>query len=572
MATESNPARVDYAFGDIRVEPAAHRVSRDGHELELEPKAYSVLLQFVTHPGELIQHDDLLERVWGHKYVTPASLSRVISQLRQKLGDEAAEPRYIQTVHGLGYRLIASVTARDPGKAAAAAADLPRPANSPDRDHDRRSGDHDHDRRSIAVLPFVNMSGDLENEYFSDGIAEEILSLLTKLPQLKVSSRTSSFFFKGKEVDLQTLAAKLDVGTVLEGSVRRAGNRVRITAQLIDVASDSNLWAETYDRELRDVFAIQDDIAQSIVDALKVTLSPKERRAIQYVATANVQAYDDYLRGRKYFYAWNRRDSLRAIDMYKRAIARDPKYAAAWAGLSDAYVMRHRFLDANPEHVAHAMDASERALQMDPDSAEAHASRGLALYVSKHFKQAERQFETAMMLNPNLLEAYFLYGMICSSQGNFEKAAWLYLRAAEVSPADYLPLVYLSQAYSEMGRKDDERKARRRAIELIERALGINPDDARARYMGAANFAAIGEKDKAIEWANLALRSSEDEPMVYYNAACTFAVLEEHERAIDLLERAVQLGWGDRAWMANDSDLASLRSHPRFQALLTSLN
>jgi adenylate cyclase len=560
VATESNNARVDYAFGDIRVEPAAHRVLRNGRELELEPKAYSVLLQFLARPGELIQRDDLLEQVWGHSYVTPATLSRIIAQLRQKLGDDAASPHYIQTVHGCGYRLIASVTANHPVDAAARA-EAPRPRRNPDGG-----------RRSIAVLPFVNMSGDLENEYFSDGIAEEILSLLTKVPQLKVSSRTSSFFFKGKEVDLPMIASKLDVGTVLEGSVRRAGNRVRLTAQLIDVASDSNLWAETYDRELRDVFAIQDDIAQSIVDALKVTLSPKERRAIQYVATADVQAYDDYLRGRKFFYAWNRRDSLRAIDMYKRAIARDPKYAAAWAGLSDAYVMRHRFLDANPEHVARAMEASERALQMDPDSAEAHASRGLALYVSKRFEQAEREFETAMMLNPNLLEAYFLYGMICSSLGNFEKAAWLYLRAAEVSPADYLPLVYLSQSYSEMGRKEDERKARHRAIELIERALGVNPDDARARYMGAANFAAMGDKAKAIEWANLALQSSEDEPMVFYNAACTFAVLEEHERAIDLLERAVRLGWGDRAWMANDSDLASLRDKPRFQALLSNLN
>ncbi|HEV2539528.1 MAG TPA: winged helix-turn-helix domain-containing protein [Frateuria sp.] len=561
MAPPPTSPRVDYAFGDIRVEPTAHRVLRDGHELDLEPKAYAVLLQFLTHPGELIKHDDLLDRVWGHKYVTAATLSRVISQLRQKLGDEAAEPHYIQTVHGLGYRLIARVAAGHAPDTSVDRLDAPGPPHPTDRD-----------RLTIAVLPFVNMSGELENEYFSDGIAEEILSLLTKLPQLKVSSRTSSFFFKGKEADLQMIAAKLDVGTVLEGSVRRAGNRVRINVQLIDVASDSNLWAETYDRELRDVFAIQDDIAQSIVDALKVTLSPKERRAIQYVATADVQAYDDYLRGRKYFYAWNRRDSLRAIEMYERAIARDPKYAAAWAGLSDAYVMRHRFLDRNPEHVARAMDASERALQMDPDSAEAHASRGLALYVSQRFKEAERQFETAMMLNPNLLEGCFMYGMICSSLGNFEKAAWLYLRAAEVSPTDYLPQVYLAQAYSEMGRKDDEKKARLRALELIERTLGVNPDDARARYMGAASFAALGEKAKAIEWANLALRSSEDEPMIFYNAACTFAVLDEHDRAIDLLERAVGLGWGDRAWMANDSDLASLRGKPRFQALLTSLN
>ena len=428
-----------------------------------------------------------------------------------------------------------------------------------------------HDRRSIAVLPFLNMSGDQENEYFSDGISEEILNLLVKLPQLQVASRTSSFYFKGKQIDIPMIAARLDVGTVLEGSVRRAGSRVRITAQLIDVASDSTLWSDTYDRELQDVFAIQDDIAQSIVNALKVTLSPKERRSIQYVATADVEAYDDYLRGRRHFYAWNRRDSLLAIEMYERAIAKDPKYAAAWAGLADAYVMRHRFLEADPEHVANAMRASERAVQLDPDSAEAHASRGHALYISRQFEHAERQFETAMMLNPYLFEPYFLYGMVCSSRGNFEKAAWLYLRASEVSPADYLPLVYLCQAYSGMGRKDDERKARQRAIGLIERALEANPDDARARYMGAANFATMGQKEKAIEWANLALQSSDDEPMIYYNAACTFAELGNSDRAIELLERAVVLGWGDRAWMENDSDLASLRDIPRFQALLARL-
>lgn len=560
MVTASTGSKVGYAFGDIRVEPVAHRVLRNNQELELEPKAYAVLLEFLAHPGELIQRDDLLDSVWGHRHVAPATLSRIVAQLRQKLGDVAAAPRYIQTVHGCGYRLIANVTTADPAQTDTPVATPPI----------RRQ--QDGDRRTIAVLPFVNMSGELENEYFSDGIAEEILNLLTRLPQLKVSSRTSSFFFKGKQIDIPMVAAKLDVSTLLEGSVRRAGNRVRINAQLIDAASDSNLWAETYDRELRDVFAIQDDIAQSIVDALRVTLSPKERRAIQYVATADVQAYDDYLRGRKYFYAWNRRDSLRAIEMYKQAIAKDAKYAAAWAGLSDAYVMRYRFLDADIGHVAKALDASERAVQLDPDSAEAHASRGLALYIDRQFEQAERHFETAMMLNPNLFEPYFLYGTICSSLGNFEKAAWLYLRAAEVSPADYLPLVYLCQAYSEMGRKDDENKARRRAIGLIERALEVNPDDARARYMGAANFATVGEKAKAIEWANLALRSSEDEPMVFYNAACTFAVLDEHERAIDLLERAVQLGWGDRAWMQNDSDLASLRDKPRFQALLDSLH
>jgi len=438
------------------------------------------------------------------------------------------------------------------------------PAKPPSDTHDSR--------RSIAVLPFVNMSGDPGNEYFSDGISEEILNLLTKLPQLKVASRTSSFYFKGKEIDIPTIAAKLNVDSLLEGSVRRSGNRVRITAQLIEVETDSNLWSETYDRDLENVFAIQDDIATSIVNALKVTLNPKQRRSILYVATTNVQAYDDYLRGRKFFYAMNRRDSLRAIDMYQRAIAQDPKYAMAWAGLADAYSMRYRFLEADPVYVAKALESSERALQLDSDSAEAHASKGLALYIDKQPAEAARHFETAILISANAFEPYFLYGACSSSQGDYLKATRLYLRAAEISPADYLPLIYLAQAYSALQRKDEEMQVRRRATDLIQRALDVNPGDARARYMGAANFATMGDNAKALEWADLALQSSSDEPMVCYNAACTFAVLGDSERALELLERAVELGWGDRAWMENDSDFVSLHDMPRFNALLASLH
>lgn len=427
-------------------------------------------------------------------------------------------------------------------------------------------------RRSVAVLPFVNMSGDPDNEYFSDGISEEILNLLTKLPQLKVASRTSSFYFKGKAIDIPMVAAKLNVDSVLEGSVRRSGNRVRIAAQLIDVESDSNLWSETYDRDLENVFAIQDDIASSIVNALKVTLNPKQRRSILYVATTNFQAYDDYLRGRRFFYAWNRRDSLRAIEMYQRAIAQDPKYAMAWAGLADAYSMRYRFLEADTEYVAKALESSERALQLDSDLAEAHASRGLALYINKQTAEAAQHFETAILISANAFEPYFLYGACSSSQGDYLKATRLYLRAAEISPADYLPLIYLAQAYSALQRKDEEMQVRHRAIDLIQRALDANPADARARYMGAANFATMGDKARAVEWAELGLQSSSDEPMLCYNAACTFAVLGDGERALELLTRAVELGWGDRAWMENDSDLASLHDTPRFNALLASLH
>ena len=428
------------------------------------------------------------------------------------------------------------------------------------------------DRRTIAVLPFVNMSGDVDNEYFSDGISEEILNLLSKLSQLKVSSRTSSFFFKGTKINIPMVARELGVSTVLEGSVRRAGERVRITAQLIDAESDSHLWSETYDREMKDVFAIQDDIAKSIVEALKVALTPKERRAIQYVATSDARAYDFYLRGRQYFYGNSRRDLQHAIGMYQHAIELDPNYALAWAGLADAYSYMYRIADASAENAAKAIEASDRAVELDADSAEAHASSGLAHFINKKYADAERHFETAMLLNPNLFEAYLFYGMCCSSQGSFEKAARLYIQASEVNPADYNTLLYLAMAYKALGRRNDELERCRHALKLAQQHLQMTPDDARARYLCAGAYATLGEKDKAIEWADQALQLAGDEPNVLYNVACVFALLGNNDRAIDLLEHAVKLGWGYRAWLETDTDLTSLRDDPRFKALLASMH
>ncbi len=272
----------------------------------------------------------------------------------------------------------------------------------------RVSGTEVPDLKSIAVLPFVNMSGDAENEYFSDGISEEILNLLVKLPTLRVASRTSSFAFKGKDFDIPEVARRLNVAAVLEGSVRRAGDRVRITGQLIETATDSHLWSETYDREMKDVFAIQDDIAQSIVAALQMTLTPKDRRALQYVATSNPEAYDYYLKGRKYMYAMSSRNFEHAIRMYNKAIELDSNYAIAYAGMADTYSQMYRFVDASSENAAKALDASQHAIELDPDSAEAHASRGLSLFINEKYQEAERHFETAGLLNPKLFESYFL--------------------------------------------------------------------------------------------------------------------------------------------------------------------
>ena len=428
------------------------------------------------------------------------------------------------------------------------------------------------DRKSIAVLPFVNMSGDPENEYFSDGISEEILNLLVKLPKLRVASRTSSFAFKGKDFDIPIVAEKLGVNTVLEGSVRRAGDRVRITAQLIDTASDSHLWSETYDREMKDVFEIQDDIARSIVTALEVTLTPKERRALQAVATSDVAAFDFYLRGRRYFYSMTKRNFHHAVRLYEQAIEQDPYYALAYAGIADAYSFLYQWGESLPENADKANEASSKAVELDSDSAEAHASRGMALSLSKQYDDAEREFETAILLNPELFEAYYLYARDCFAQGKAEKAARLFAKAVEVNPADYQAPRLLAIVHRELGRDADSIEANLRTVKAAEKHLQLHPDDARALNLGACAWADLKEREKAISWAERALEADRGEPAVLYNVACLYALLAENDRAIELLTEAIDQGYGHRAWLENDGDLKSLREDARFKALLKRLD
>jgi adenylate cyclase len=433
----------------------------------------------------------------------------------------------------------------------------------------RAASDH---RKTIAVLPFINMSGDAENEYFSDGVAEEILNLLTRLPQLRVSSRSSSFAYKGEQINVRQVAEDLNVSTLLEGSVRRAGDRVRITAQLIDAATDSQLWSETYDREMKDVFAIQDDIAQSIVNALKVTLTPRDRRALQYVATSDAKAYDYYLRGRKFFYSMTKRAFHHAVKMYRQAIAEDPSYALAYAGIADAHSFLFMYGDSTPANVGKAQEASNRAVELDPDSAEAHASRGIALSISKRYDEAREEFESSIKLNPKLFEAHYFFARDCYAQGKFEEAAELFASAAEVNPADYQSPNFEASALKELGRAEESTAAYFRAYMAAEKHLELHPDDARAMYLGAAALVAVGELEKAGAWAERALDADRNEPAVLYNVACTYSLMGDVDKAIELLGESIDAGFGYRAWLENDNTLAALREDPRFQALLDRLD
>jgi serine/threonine protein kinase/Tfp pilus assembly protein PilF len=421
--------------------------------------------------------------------------------------------------------------------------------------------------KSIAVLPFVNMSADPENEYFTDGIAEEIINALTKIQSLRVASRTSSFAFKGKATTIADIGATLKAATILEGSVRKSGNRLRVTAQLIDVRDGYHLWSERYDRQLEDVFAIQDEIADSIVGALRVVLSDDEKRAIGGAATTDVRAYDFYLRGRQYFHQFRRAGIQFARRMFERALEIDPRYALASAAAADCCSFLYMYWDASKANLDAADTFSRQALEFGPDLAEAHASRGFALSLSKRHDEARREFETAIRIDPQLYEAHYFYARASMQEGTIEEAVRQYEAAARVRPDDFQALFLMSSALHSLNRAADADAALRLGVQRAESHLELNPDDARAWYLGAGAVVQLGDPERGVEWAQRALAIDPDDPGVLYNVACTYANLGRIDDAVTCLEQAIENGFGHREWLDHDSDLDPLHGNPRFEAL-----
>ncbi len=422
---------------------------------------------------------------------------------------------------------------------------------------------------SVAVLPFANLSSDAENEYFTDGLTEELIHALSQVEGLQVPSRTAVFAFKGREnLDIAEVGEKLRVANVLEGSVRKSGDRLRITAQLIKVADGFQLWSETYDREMEDVFAIQEGIAENIAEALQVTLSPTLKRAMETVPTSDVEAYDFYLRGRNFFNrSRTRRDLELAEQMFSRAIAIDPEYAFAHAGLAGCYSYLYEYHSVEGT-LEKANQASLRAVELAPDLAEAHTSRGLALSLTEQWEESGKEFDTAIQLNPKLWDPYFYYARSLFRQGKLEEAARLFETSSSRDPLTYKGLALLPQIYRSLGREADAREADRRTLAVVERTLDLNPEDVDALLFGAGALIKMGEVERAQEWTDRALQTRPNDPTILYNAACTYANAGEIEKGVEALERAVANGFSDKEWMQQDSDLDPLRDHPSFQALL----
>jgi adenylate cyclase len=413
------------------------------------------------------------------------------------------------------------------------------------------------------------MSPSHDQAYLCDGIAEEILNRLAQIQNLRVASRTSSFRFRGMPVGAGAIGRELNVATVLEGSIRKADNHLRITTQLINVDDDFHLWSSSFDRELEHIFEIETEIATHVADALEVKLGTRPGQECR--TTTNARAYEYYLKGQHYFHRWGTRNMAFAVQMFEKAVATDPGYARAWAALADSYAMICIYWNASEENLEAAERASIKAVELLPGLAESHVSRGLSHYARSQSAEAVAEFETALRLDPNLFDANYFYGRVRFQLGELERAAELFEKAEQIDVDDYQAPIFLRQIYHSQGRQQEAMEAARRGIERAERSLELNPDDTRALNLGLGGLASLGDREKTLEFAERSLAIDGENPDTLYNVACGFALIGEPERALECLERASMRGMAIAEWVENDSDLQSLHDLPRFHELINKL-
>jgi adenylate cyclase len=423
---------------------------------------------------------------------------------------------------------------------------------------------------SVAVLPFDNMSGDPEQEYFSDGITEDIITDLSKVSSLFVVARNSSFTYKGRSVKIQEISVDLGVDYVVEGSVRKSGNKIRISAQLVNGQSGGHIWADRYDGTLKDIFKLQDQVTCQIVDALKIQLLPEERSAINSVPTSNMEAYELYLKGRQSFHIFTEEKLYDALDYYSRAIDFDPDYAQVYCGVADAHSFLRFNHGKNYLSLVRAIAAASKAIELSQNLAEGHASLGLALTVAGEYDGAIEEYKKAVVLDRNLYEAHYYWGRACFSLGRLEETVEHFESAWRLSPSDPQTPSMLLQVYRSLDRTEDQLRVAKETVKTGLKKLELEPENWRACLSTAFGFMSLGNYEEMSHCLDQALAHNPDDAIVNYNVACLYCGLGDAENAVARLRKSFESGVVTEmiSWMKNDSDLDPIRNNPEFKKLL----
>ncbi|HVS04240.1 MAG TPA: protein kinase [Thermoanaerobaculia bacterium] len=421
--------------------------------------------------------------------------------------------------------------------------------------------------RSVAVLYFENLSGAKEDEYFRDGITEDIITELSKIKGMNLLSRPTVLAHRDRRVTPAQVGRQLGVAYVLAGSLRRAGNRLRINAQLVDTRTDYPVWSERYDRELQDVFAVQDEIAQKIAEALRITLTPQEQEALAAKPTENLQAYDLFLRGRSYARRQVRQDLEFALQMFENAVSQDPDFALAYAAIGNVCAVYYYNFEREASWLERAADAAQRAIALRPELPEAKVALAWIRYASGEYEECLGLVRSVVDAKPDTESAYYLLLRALFSCGRYQEIAQVAEKAIEASGSDYNVYVPILNALGALGKAEALRNLRQRTIQALETHLRQVPEDARARVLLSGNYAEMDRAEEAVREANFAMVLRPNDANVHYNAACTFCYLGRKSEALEALGKAWKAGFRDPDWVRRDPDLSLLHGDPEFERL-----
>lgn len=616
-----------YQFGQFDLDLRSYELKRDGQPLRLEKIPMELLILLVEHHGELVTRDQIIEKLWGKQVFldTEQGINTAIRKVRQVLGDDSENPQFLETVVGKGYRFVGNVTVRGKESPLGGGDRLSLPGIRPTGHGTRRlwffgtitgllitasvwwafslrisrslRAGHSGSLRSIAVLPLENLSGDPSQEYFADGITDAVITQLAKLHALRVISRTSIMQYKNTRKPLPEIANTLNVDSIVEGSVSRSNSRVRVTVQLLDARADRHLWAEEYDRDVRDVLSLQSELAHDISEQIRASMSSEEQLQLKGRGVVEPAAYESYLRGRSF---WNQRTSdglKQAIAHFQRAIELDPGYAEAYSGLADAYtVLGYTSFWSPKDSFPKARELASKALQIDPSLAEARASLAYTkLYYDWDWQGAEEEFQKAIAVNPNYATAHHWYSVLLTARGRHEEASSEIRRAHELDPLS-VPIrtdigfeLYYARRYEEaitqlrsvlqtspkfplahlwLGRAYEQKRMYSEAIIEFEQAETALKDWPVIIAAAGHAYARWGHKSEATASLRRMTELTKEEYVTPYGVALIYAGLDDKALAMRWLQNAYEDKSHWLVWLNLDPRFDNVRSDPRFHELL----